>query len=244
MQNWLIDCATLLQLTGAEVGGYGDYWIDEKEIRGRLDTSVAAMRFLESHEQAFRLSFNRDVGLKFPILAPTLVEWAAEQSGEFQLPDWFMASVNADTAAEAVAVLAEAKAELESRLAIRPLNKNDARSPSHFRLTHAELINELGAIDFLMRVANVEGPLKQRRSKARKGQRNDAVSRDIDRALEELGATATPDEVMAQLKSYAGLRGSSVQDSVGDGVIWRRDNGAPEKLTLRNLKGRMARLAT
>lgn len=244
MQNWLIDCATFLQLTGAEVGRYGDYWIDEKEIRGCLDTSVEAMRFLESHEQAFRLSFNRDVKLVFPVTAPRLVEWIAEQGGEFQLPDWFMASVNAGTAAEAAAVLAEGKAELEARLAIRPLNKNDARSPSHFRLTHAELINELGAIDFLLRFADDEEPLESRRSKVRKGRRSDAVSRDIDRALEELGPTATPDEVMAQLRSYGGLRGSSVQDSVGEGVIWRRDNGAPEKLTLRNLKGRLARLAT
>lgn len=243
MQNWQIDCATFLQLTGAELGDNDMYWIEESGVRGNLDTSMDAMRLLESHEQAFRLSLNRNMRIDFPVAAGRLIEWVQAQAGDFQLPDWFVSAAQSDTQAEARAELEQARVELEARLASGPLTKDESRSTSYFRLSRADAVAEFDAVEHLLGICGVSAVSTTGAAHpTSKYERNDAMARELNQALVELPGKPTPEEVMQQLRTYAGKAGSCITEVAQDGVIWRRDNGTRSKMTLKNLRDRMGRL--
>jgi len=77
-----------------------------------------------------------------------------------------------------------------------------------------------------------------------KRSRLDAIGREIERALEDLGSDSSATRIMTKLKSYSGEVGCAVIDTFPDGVIWRRDGSRnEEKLTTKLLRDRLGRRA-
>jgi hypothetical protein len=73
-------------------------------------------------------------------------------------------------------------------------------------------------------------------------ERSDAITFDIEAAVAELGAKASPSQVMAYLKGLVGKPGASIIEVAPDGVIWARDSGTHDKLTQRALADRLYRV--
>lgn len=71
--------------------------------------------------------------------------------------------------------------------------------------------------------------------------RADAISADIEAAIEEIGVDWTADGVMRKLISWAGKAGTSIISQAGSEVIWRGANGKEGKLTMSALKKRLDR---
>lgn len=238
MLDLSIDCSTFLLLTGAEIGKYGDYWIDEEGVRGCMDTTPDRLKLLESHEQAWLVEFNRDARLEFPVSASRLIQWSNDQAGEVPLPKWFLSAAASDSAAQALSVLDKEKHALESRLG-RPkdaLSSFEAEDEGSVDI--ADVIGELNAVQYMMKLLMTspdgDGSHKKRRS--------DPLARDISEALKLLPPGADAERVMRLLQTWAGKSGSCVVEAIPQGLIWNRVNGSAEKLTVEMLRKRMSRI--
>lgn len=239
MPDWTIDCSTFLQLTGAELGEYGDYWIDEEGVRGFIDTTPERLKLLESHEQASLLEFNRDARLDFPVSMNRLIRWSNEQAGDVPLPEWFLAAAACKSAAQAQTVLEEAKQALESRLADRKKAESSFEERVEERIHIGDLIGELDAVSFLFRQAGVANEGEER-AHSEKERRFDAIGREIEIAIEKLGSSASVDSIMRELQGYAGRDNSCITQSLSNGVLWR-DHLGEKKLTRKLLADRLRR---
>lgn len=72
--------------------------------------------------------------------------------------------------------------------------------------------------------------------------RRDQMREEIDEAIRIVGENATASEVMSQLKKFASMEGSCIEDVGPDYVLWKRPStNAPEKLTIKALRKRMGR---
>lgn len=91
-----------------------------------------------------------------------------------------------------------------------------------------------------------QGEAQPARSSRQRGTRVDDMALEIESAVGELrarGETATAARVMALLRARAGRPDSCVTDVAATGVLWRRGStGIDEKLTMRALNDRLARL--
>jgi hypothetical protein len=73
-------------------------------------------------------------------------------------------------------------------------------------------------------------------------ERSDAMTIEIEAALQSLGENASPSKVMAYLKELVGKPGTSIVDVAPNGVLWHRHSGKLEKLTDKSLTDRLSRL--
>jgi hypothetical protein len=124
-------------------------------------------------------------------------------------------------------------------------------TPPPAALTHAEVAPEDNTRSLLdgagpARVAAIPAARACAPSPAarKRPTRDDAMSVElgllVDQmcALDEKVAAAT---VMHRLRALAGSKGSCIEEEILEGVLWRRDNGQQEKLTIRNLESRLRR---
>lgn len=225
MPEWIIDCPTFLLLTGAELGQYGDYWIDENGVRGCVDTSSESLRLLESQEQAALLAFNRDAVLALPSSASQVIAWAEGQAGEFPLPDWFLVAAACRSPPKAAAVLTKAAADLTALL------ETDFSGQEGSQHDCASVLGELDSVRHLLAQTSATGG----------GERRDPMAREIELAIDLAGPHATVEDVMAELQRLAGSDGSCIFEAISGGVLWRDSSGNSRKLTQKLLSDRLGR---
>jgi hypothetical protein len=77
---------------------------------------------------------------------------------------------------------------------------------------------------------------------ARQRERRDAITVEIEAALDALGGDGSASEAFPHLARYAGKPGSSIVSAEHGTVVWRRANGNLEKLTMAALAERIRRL--
>ncbi len=97
-----------LRLTGARLGPWGDYLIEESGVAENVG-DISPFRALTPDEQADLLEFKRKAKLYFPCTPQRLIEWVNDTHGEFTLPSDFLQQIEEE---------AKARAEAEERVMI------------------------------------------------------------------------------------------------------------------------------
>jgi hypothetical protein len=258
MIDWKIDCQTFLLLTGTSLGEWGIHIIDESGVCSSITPKSIADAPYNSTECASLLDAIESAKLTFSTNSSKLIVWIDDQGGDFVVPDWFRAAVNADGYAAAQQTLCEAKSALEEQLAaMRSSAPSSAQQRHILRRSTDELIAELEAIDRLRSIPETGAvhPAEFEAAEALSGVsdagtagpkepiRLNPLSLAITPILEALGKKATVPQVMKQLRSLAGKEGSCVLGSTQDGSLrWRRSDGSEAELDRIALKKRLIRM--
>lgn len=249
MQNRLIDCSTFLLLTGAELGKYGDYWIEEEGVRGNIDTTPERLHLSESCEQARLLAFNRDARLRFPVTVRGLIQWSKKQDGNVPVPAWLLEVAKCDSPARARAVLVKTKRLLERKVSKEYRSSLSLEAKAELGFDMGELIGELDAVAYLIELVN-EGDCENGEPSGErnfKRERYDVLTREILEARRQLSSDASAAAVMKLLQSWAGKPHCCIAEAIPEGLLWKRSVEAHadlEKLTMPLLRKRLSRIGS
>lgn len=248
MDDEIIDCAQFLRLTGTRLGDYGIYHIGVDGVKATSSPQTVEMSPGNSAHQSELLDFIAAARLDFPTTPSALVEWTKNQGCDFLLPSWLERAVAETNPGAALAFLNEGRQrlcrELEAPI-LKPLSKTEQYVAEEKR---ANLSAELEALERIRRTMNsVNNSAPTGRSpttavsKSARPKRNDNLSFEIEAAAHALGELATPELIIAQLRKFAGSKGSFIVSALPDAFLWRGRDGTEETTTVRALRKRLVR---
>jgi hypothetical protein len=202
-----------ISLTHSNLGDYGQYHITENGVAAK---DMGDLSDCPSEEAVTLLEFKQNANLDFPATPQKLVEWVVEQSGEFDLPEGFVALATM-----------EAATDLRNRQIPSSPDADDDEAEV------GEIVNPADAKPRIFE------------HQVTKTTKQDTLAVELDQMLQAMrqnGERIVATVVFSKLKKNNG-NGGCVVDVTGDGsyLIWESASGQPKEIGLSGLQKRIDR---